>query len=146
MNATVRHGRMWKRTRGLSALLAAVTVQATASLAHASGHLPDGPLMLVALFWAMLPLIVPWAIALGTLIGRTSGLKFLFGFPASLLSILLCFHVPDDGTSLSSLFEVGGVFAVVAVVAHVVRFAVYVFARATGGRSKEVLKKWWRHL
>jgi hypothetical protein len=108
--------------------------------------MPGGPLTFVALFWALLPVIVPWTIGLGTLLGRPSGLKFMFGFLGSLLATVVCFLVPDDGTSFSSFFVFGGVLAVLALVAHVVRFAVHLFARATGGRSKEVLRKWWKYL
>jgi hypothetical protein len=137
----MRNGR-----RRVSALLAALTVSAMAPLAFASGHLPGGPLTVVALFWALLPVIVPWTIGLGTLFGRPSGLKFLFGFAGSLLATIVCFLVPDDGTSFSSFFVFGGVISALALVAHTVRFAAHLFSRATGGRSKEVLKKWWRHL
>jgi hypothetical protein len=138
---TMRNGR-----QGVSALLAALTASATAPHAFASGHMPGGPLTLVALFWSLLPVIVPWTIGLGTLLGRPSGLKFMFGFSGSLLATVVCFLAPDDGTSFSSLFVFGGVLGGLALVAHVVRFTVHVFARATGGRSKEVLKEWWRYL
>ena len=134
------------RWQGVSALLAALTVSTIAAHAFASGHMPGGPLTVVALFWAMLSVIVPWSIGLCTHLGRTSGLKFMFGSLGSLLATIVCFLVPNDGTSLSSLFLFGGVVGALALVAHVVRFAVYLFGRATGGRSKEVLKKWWKYL
>jgi len=132
--------------QGVLALLAALTASAIAPQAFASGHMPGGPLRLVGLFWALLPVIVPWTIGLATLLGRPSGLKFAFGFAGALLATIVCFLAPDDGTSLSSLFLVGGVLGALALVAHVVRFAVHLFGRATGGRSKESLKKWWRYL
>ena len=134
------------RRQGVSALLAGLASSAVTPRAFASGHVPGGPLILVAAFWVLLPGIVLWAIGLGTHLGRPSGLKFMFGFPCSLATTIFCFLVPDDGTSFSSFFVVAGVLGALAAVAHVVRFAIHLFSRATGGRNKEVLKKWWRYL
>ena len=102
--------------------------------------MPGGPLTFVALFWALLPVIVPWTIRLGTLLGRPSGLKFVFGFLGSLLATIVCFLVPDEGNVALVALLFGGVLGALALVAHVVRFAVYSFGRATGGRSREVLR------
>jgi len=137
---------MRNRRQGAFASLAALTASTTSHHALASGHLPEGPLTFVPLFWALLPVIVPWTIGLCTLLGRPSGLKFMFGFLGSLLATIVCFLAPDDGTSFSSLFVVGGVLGALALVAHVVRYAAHLFRRATGGRSKEVLKNWRRYL
>jgi len=134
------------RRQGVSALLAGLASSAVTPRAFASGHVPGGPLILLAAFWVLLPGIVLWAIGLGTHLGRPSGLKFMFGFPCSLATTIFCFLVPDDGTSFSSFFVVAGVLGALAAVAHVVRFAIHLFSRATGGRNKEVLKKWWRYL
>jgi len=134
------------RRQGVSALLAGLASSAVTPRAFASGHVPGGPLILLAAFWVLLPGIVLWVIGLGTHLGRPSGLKFMFGFPCSLATTIFCFLVPDDGTSFSSFFVVAGVLGALAAVAHVVRFAIHLFSRATGGRNKEVLKKWWRYL
>ena len=134
------------RRQGVSALLAGLASSAVTPRAFASGHVPGGPLILLAAFWVLLPGIVLWVIGLGTHLGPPSGWKFLFGFPCSLGATIFCFLVPDDGTSFSSFFVVAGVLGALAAVAHVVRFAIHLFSRATGGRNKEVLKRWWRHL
>jgi len=134
------------KRQGVAALLAGLASSAVTPRAFASGHVPGGPLILLAAFWVLLPGIVLWVIGLGTHLGRPSGLKFMFGFPCSLATTIFCFLVPDDGTSFSSFFVVAGVLGALAAVAHVVRFAIHLFSRATGGRNKEVLKKWWRYL
>ena len=117
-------------------------VTLSSPLAWASGHSLDSPLMLVAIFWKMSPAIAAWLVGVGTLFGRSGGLKFLFGVVSLIFGTLFGVLLFEG----SPWQVVTAVFGVLAIGIHVVRFGIHLLSRATGGRNKEALRKLWRYL
>jgi hypothetical protein len=111
--------------------------------ALASGHLPDSPLMLVAIIPLVFPVVLACVVGLGTLFGRPGGLKFVFGVASSIFATVFALIFFESGTPG---FVVAAVLGVLFVGAHVVRFGIHLLSRATGGRNREALRKLWRYL
>jgi hypothetical protein len=111
--------------------------------ALASGHLPDSPLMLVAILPEVFPVLVACVVALGTLFGRPGGLKFVFGVASSIFASGFALIFFERGTPG---FVVAAVLGVLLIGVHVVRFCIHLLSRATGGRNRETLRKLWRYL
>jgi len=120
-----------------------VIVMTTSIRAFASGHLPGAPLIFVALLLKLWPLILAGLVGLVTLFGPPSGLKSVVGAASSAVATIGALLFIEDS---SPWFMAGAACGLFIVGAHVVRLGIRLLGRATGGRTRETLRKWWRYL
>ena len=120
-----------------------VAGMATSPRAFASGHQPGGPLVFVAMLWSAWPLIAAWIVGLATLFGRRTVLKLVLGVASTLVCTIsvLAFIEQESPWYLTT-----AALGLLVAGTHVVRYGIHLRGRATGGRTKETLRKWWRHL
>jgi hypothetical protein len=120
-----------------------VVLMTTSTRAFASGHLPGGPLILVAILLKLWPLVLAGLVGLITLFGRPSGLTSVLGAASSAVGTIGALLFIEDS---SPWFMAIAACGLVVIGAHGVRLVIRLLGRATGGRARETLRKWWRYL
>ena len=128
-------------------LLVGVLIAAWTPQAFASGHF-EIPIwgFLVAMLWKAWPLVIAWAVGLGTFFGRASGLKSIVGAVSSGIGTIA-------GRALVRLFAgdqswilIATMVGLLVMVTHVIQLGIQLLRRARGGRISETVKRWRRYL
>ena len=132
------------RSKQLLAGAAAAAMVATLNCpAWASGHSSFGAEYIFAA--AAIPTGIGWIACVWAMFGRATISRALGGVAAWLGALFGTWWLilAADG---EQSHEAAIVISVAPLVIHLVRLAVALMNRATGGRSRETLKKWWRLL